>query len=734
MPPFDREGALKSAEKALRQGRIDAAIAEYMRIVEAQPRDWNSANALGDLYVRANQVDKGIAQYTRIADHLHEEGFYPKAAALYKKILKIKADDEHSLLQSGEIAAKQGLLVDAKTFFRSVADRRRGRGDKRGSAEIGIRIGTLDPEDLDARLGAARAAAEIGEAATALREYKDVGFKYEILGQLAQALAAFQLAFELDPKDAELRSRLLKGYLDSGDVARARGVATSTAELKQIAAALGGAGRHDEVLDVLASVAERDPADLDVRASLAQAFFGRGEMERARNYLSPESAGSNPALWLTLAEIELASGRIDQGRAAVTQTLALDPSARELVLALGCRLGEKSPDAGYPCIETLVDGSLGNNDYPAAASALQEFVERANHHVIALMRLVDVCVDGGLEQTMHDAQARLADAYLEVGRSLEARIISEDLLAHDPANRANVERFRRALVMQGESDPDAIVSQRLSGESPFLFSDSLDLNDGQSFDEAAPAAPVASEERVVIDLNRTTKASARTPESEQPADPAHSLSQFFKDIRSDEAGRNAAEEAAAQQYRLALTYRDLGMNEEAIKALRSRRAVAAAAIRRLLAARAPVYRGRRGCAGGRVVRASRRGARADAGRRARALVRSRRDTRTGWRKGASASGVPRARSRVRRLSRCSRANRAAVQGQSQRVRSPVQTSVVGGPPSGGGSSARPDPLVDVLGSQLLRRSDPRPARAGDEQLRARRRFRSWCPQPVCRRR
>ena len=97
MPPFDREGALKTAEKALRQGRIDAAIAEYVRIVEAQPRDWNSANALGDLYVRASQVERGLAQYTRIADHLQNEGFYQKAAALYKKILKIKPDLESGL-------------------------------------------------------------------------------------------------------------------------------------------------------------------------------------------------------------------------------------------------------------------------------------------------------------------------------------------------------------------------------------------------------------------------------------------------------------------------------------------------------------------------------------------------------------------------------------------------------------------------------------------------------------
>ena len=163
MPPFDREGALKSAEKALKLGRIDAAIAEYVKIVEAQPRDWNSANALGDLYVRAGQTDKGIGHYVRIADHLETEGFYPKAAALYKKILKIKPGDEAALLQLGEIAARQGLLADAKQYFNQLSDRRKKRGDHKGAAELTVRIGTLDPDDLDARLVAARAAAGMGD-------------------------------------------------------------------------------------------------------------------------------------------------------------------------------------------------------------------------------------------------------------------------------------------------------------------------------------------------------------------------------------------------------------------------------------------------------------------------------------------------------------------------------------------------------------------------------------------
>ena len=66
----DRAESVKKAEKLLRQGKLDLAIAEYVRMVEEQPRDWNTRNTLGDLYVRASQLDKAVAQYQQIADHL----------------------------------------------------------------------------------------------------------------------------------------------------------------------------------------------------------------------------------------------------------------------------------------------------------------------------------------------------------------------------------------------------------------------------------------------------------------------------------------------------------------------------------------------------------------------------------------------------------------------------------------------------------------------------------------
>src|SRR4051812_27489115 len=160
---FDREDTLKKAEKLLRQGRLDAAIAEYVRVVEDQPRDWNTANTLGDLYIRAKQPDKAVAQYSRIAQHFFDDGFYPKAAALYKKILKIVPDDEQSQLHLAELSARQGLLADAKSYYQTVAARRRARGDRPGVEEIVVRLGAVDPADFEARTAAARVLAEQGD-------------------------------------------------------------------------------------------------------------------------------------------------------------------------------------------------------------------------------------------------------------------------------------------------------------------------------------------------------------------------------------------------------------------------------------------------------------------------------------------------------------------------------------------------------------------------------------------
>ena len=567
MPPFDRETALKNAEKAIKLGKVDAAIAEYVKVVEAQPRDWNTANALGDLYVRANKISRGVDQYTRIADHLAEEGFYPKAAALFKKILKIKPDDEHAMLQSGELAAKTGKLLEAKQFFDQVLQRRQKKGDKKGVTEIAIRLGTVDPDDLEARMKAAKLAVDSGDTTTALKEYKDVAARLEKVEKFDQALVPLKAAFDLDQADDKLRTRLFNAYLGS-DPAAARALAKGPADLKQVADALEKSGNHGAALEVLGEISVADPANLEIKANLARAHIARGEFDKAKAFLSPETAGTNPTMWMMLAEMELLAGRFAEGKAAVREAIKLDKAQTQAAVVLGCKLAEKNQDTGYQAVDAVVDSAMAENDFAAAAVALQEFTSRVKSHIVGLMRLVEICVDGGIEATMYEAQAQLAEAYLAGGRALEARIISEDLVAREPWNKANLDRFRRALVALGEADPDAIIADRLSGESPFLAVEKMDLNEGVNFDapaaDAAPAKGKTLEDGVEIDLDALSAPPSKQPPLVPP--PPRSLDQAFRGIR-DDANRQSNEEAAAEAYRLGVTYQEMNMPDDAIKAL-----------------------------------------------------------------------------------------------------------------------------------------------------------------------
>ena len=196
-------------------------------------------------------------------------------------------------------------------------------------------------------------------------------------------------------------------------------MASGVGELKQVAAAFEKAGQGDAALDVLGEVADaRSVGPRGARAAWRWRMSARGDLDKARTYLSAETAGSNPALWLTLAEMELRGEPLRRrqggGRPGADRSIANQAQA---AVVLGCRLAESNPEAGYQPIDAVADAALAEGDYAAAAVALHEFTTRVRSHLVALMRLVEICVDGGLEATMYEAQAALADAYLDAGRA-----------------------------------------------------------------------------------------------------------------------------------------------------------------------------------------------------------------------------------------------------------------------------------------------------------------------------
>ena len=609
--PFDREGTLRTAEKLTRQGKLAEAIVEYRKVLDDQPNDWNTVNTLGDLYFRAGLRDKAVAEYGRVADHFANEGFFSKAVALYRKILKIKPDDEHAMWQLGGIAARQGLLVDARANFTTLAERRRARGDSTGEAEVRIKLGDLDGADLATRLAAGRARVTLGDPGSAVQFLKQVAADLQENGKDDDALQLLSEAARYGSEDTEVSEMLVQAYSARGDFESARQYATNVGELREIAYELMRQGRDDEGLSVLAAAAETYPSDNSLRSELVKRLIAQGNMASARAVLTPEVAGDDPELLWTLAEMELLDGRIPEGTTLLKQILTVHPSKLDALVILGCSVAKVNPDAGFECIEVAARAAIDADEWGSAAAALNEFVNRVPNHIPALMRLVEICVDGGLEATMYSAQAQLADAYLVIGAGAEARMIAEDLVAREPWERANIERFRQALTLLGEVDVDSIIAERLSGQTPFTSTDFLWPAEPAGT-EMAPM-PISTESKVVAKAPEPVPAPPKTPSSQhaidlssiigadthaeptaaKPDSQPHSheidLSDFIGEMKKDAAAsaasagpaklesvlqglreqttHDSSPETAEQHLKLSATYIEMGMPDDAIKAL-----------------------------------------------------------------------------------------------------------------------------------------------------------------------
>ena len=342
----------------------------------------------------------------------------------------------------------------------------------RGALQAKVRLGSLDPEDYEGRLTAASARIEMGDKGGALSDLKEIAGELADKGRQPEAIEVLREAAKLNPDDEEIREKLLDVYFAAGDFARARECATHRRAVPDDRrGARGGGQRRRGARDAAAGGARSIPPTPSCRRSW-RARSSRAAISRPpREYLTAETAGDDPELLLTVADIQLRGDKFEEGLAIVRRLLERIAARREQIAQLGWSVAEKAPEAGFQVVELAADAAVAQVDWPGAAAVLQEFVTRVPNHIPALMRLVEICVDGGLEATMYSAQAQLADAYIEGGQATEARFIAEDLVAREPWDKANIERFRRTLVLLGEPDPDALIAARLSGESPFMSTD-----------------------------------------------------------------------------------------------------------------------------------------------------------------------------------------------------------------------------------------------------------------------
>lgn len=140
----DRGTGLRHIETLLRQGRVEAAVAEHEELLRTFSRDLSLPNLVGDLYLQAGHLDRAVPLFFRAGNALLAEGFYARAAAFYKKVLKFTPGHEETLMRLSRACAEQGLRTDARACLNQVAEARNRRHDRQGLEEVNKALNALD--------------------------------------------------------------------------------------------------------------------------------------------------------------------------------------------------------------------------------------------------------------------------------------------------------------------------------------------------------------------------------------------------------------------------------------------------------------------------------------------------------------------------------------------------------------------------------------------------------------
>jgi tetratricopeptide (TPR) repeat protein len=142
-----REQVVQTAEKYVARGKIEPAIREYRKLLEENPNDINTLNRVGDLYARIQRIDEAVDFFNQIAEQYAGEGFFVKAIAIYKKIIKLDPTRLDVYENLAELYHRQGLVTEARTQYQVLADYYQKHENATSTIAIYQKMADLEPNN-----------------------------------------------------------------------------------------------------------------------------------------------------------------------------------------------------------------------------------------------------------------------------------------------------------------------------------------------------------------------------------------------------------------------------------------------------------------------------------------------------------------------------------------------------------------------------------------------------------
>lgn len=387
---------MRNAERFLATGKIRAAISEYKRVVESDPKDFGTLNILGDLYIKNSEQTEAVNCFTQVAEHYNTQGFSQKAIAVYNKISRLKPDSMEISAKLAQLYKSKGSFSEARTHYTILAEEYQRKGQKIEALAIWKQIAELDANDTSIYLKIAEIYWQENQPEDAAKAFTEAGLRFSAQKQYEPALAAFSRALEINRNDLIT----LKGYVDAQIKLDYAEEAVKILEeclaeqpynrdvLFMLIDCYIETGNPSEAERAIIKLVEQEPANYPKFLELVEIYLKENDLNSAARILSMSS------------EHLLVGGQSEQFLHWTNEILARNPEHLDaLRLAVRYHGWHRDESELKKSLENLAEVARQNDSIDDERYALSQLVMIVPHETAFAQRLQEIKAEYGFEET-----------------------------------------------------------------------------------------------------------------------------------------------------------------------------------------------------------------------------------------------------------------------------------------------------------------------------------------------
>jgi tetratricopeptide (TPR) repeat protein len=291
----ERIKIIEAAEKKVKSGKLQEAIAEYRKLLLGSGADVPINNIIGDLYVQLGQVDAAVKIFQSNIAYLEKKGAYSQALAICKKTCKLSPADTEFTIKLGDLYSHLGFAAEARTEYFKAAEELEQKQETDSLLGVYEKLTQLERGDIEPRLKLASLYMKTGASDKAVSELNDAAEWLFVTNDLKQAEKILEEARTLKDSDPRTLANLVRIYRKDRRIKDAIKL-VEHGHLKNL--------DNPDLIALLANLylenkdfqkagnlfnrfLEEDPENVDIRAKLGFIEIQKGELDRAYDVLEP---------------------------------------------------------------------------------------------------------------------------------------------------------------------------------------------------------------------------------------------------------------------------------------------------------------------------------------------------------------------------------------------------------------------------------------------------------------